>query len=52
MKLDLKLLELFRELVIADGDFRKWIMKKYSYDLFLVSAISEIASDYKKYLRT
>ncbi|MCH7974328.1 MAG: hypothetical protein IH949_10655 [Bacteroidetes bacterium] len=46
-----RLNELFRALASREREFQKWFCNEWSYNLFIVSTITELLSDYKKYLR-
>jgi len=43
--------ELFRALANEDGEFLKWFLNKFGYNLFIVSRVAELQSDYEKYKR-
>ena len=47
-----RLNELFRALASQEREFQKWFCNKFGDKLFFVSTITELLSDYKKYLRS
>lgn len=50
-KADIKLDELWRALASEDGQFQKWFCNNFGYNLFIVSRVAELQSDYEKYKR-